>query len=363
MFRRYSAESLRSLTPQRICVIKPSALGDVVQTLPLLPVLKDCYPDAEISWVINKGFANLLEGHPLLAELLIFDRRGTWASWGRLLRQLHARKFDLVFDLQGLLRTGVMTTATRAPIRVGLDTAREGSHRTVNCTIPDSSRNIPAHARNWRLAEVLGYAGWNREIQIPVSETDRSLVHVKLQSLKSPLLAISPGAQWITKRWPIEKYAEVAKRAVEQFGFGICLVGGPNERELCHPLEAQLRECVPGINLVNLAGETSLKQLAAVLERSDLLLTNDSGPMHLAAGLGTPVTGIFLCTDAIRSGPPPGIHELVSTSVDCRASYKKLCPCTGNAHMACMQELDVERVWAGLQNCVKKNDLITRKAA
>ena len=85
---RQTAETLKSLSPRRICIIKPSALGDVVQTLPLLQVLKQCYPEAEISWVINKGFANLLEGHPLIDQLLIFDRRGSWASWGGLLKQL-----------------------------------------------------------------------------------------------------------------------------------------------------------------------------------------------------------------------------------------------------------------------------------
>ena len=120
MSRKIAAEKLSSLEPKRICLIKPSALGDVVQTLPLLPVLKECYPDATISWVINKNFADLLTGHPLIDELLIFDRRGSWSSWWELLKSLRARKFDLVFDLQGLFRTGVMTAATRAPIRVGL---------------------------------------------------------------------------------------------------------------------------------------------------------------------------------------------------------------------------------------------------
>jgi heptosyltransferase-1 len=85
--------------------------------------------------------------------------------------------------------------------------------------------------------------------------------------------------------------------------------------------------------------------------------------MHLAAGLGTPVVGVFLCTDSVRSGPPPGIHELVSTNVECRASYKKQCPCTGEAHLACMRELDVERVWSAFQNCVEKNEIANQKAA
>ena len=357
------AESLRTLNPRRICLIKPSALGDVVQTIPLLPILKQCYPNAEISWVINKGFANLLEGHPLIDELLIFDRRGSWRSWGRLLKQLRSRKFDLVIDLQGLLRTGVMTLATGAKTRVGLETAREGSHLTINCTIPGSSRDVPAHARNWRLAEVLGFESSAKETPINIREEDTQWASQLLSSIREPVLTISPGAQWVTKRWPIEKYVEVAARAVQEQQFGVCLVGGPNEIELCAPLEDQLRNRISGIKLVNVAGQTSLKQLSAILQQTDVMLTNDSGPMHLAAGLGTPVVGVFLCTDTVRSGPPGDQHRLVSTTVECRASYKKLCPCSGEGHLACLQELDVERVWSAFQSCLKHNHLRQSGAA
>jgi len=360
---RQTAETLKSLNPRCICIIKPSALGDVVQTLPLLPVLKQCYPEAEISWVINKGFANLLEGHPLIDQLLIFDRRGSWASWGGLLKQLRSHRFDLVIDLQGLLRTGVMTLATGAKTRVGLETAREGSHLTVNCTIPETTRDVPAHARNWRLAEILGYADHPKQTHLSISEEDQMWVEENLSKISSPVLTVSPGAQWITKRWPIEKYAEVTARAVRKYQLGVCLVGGPNESELCQTLESQIRNLDPQVSLVNLAGQTTLKQLAAVLQRTDLMLTNDSGPMHLAAGLGTPVVGAFLCTDSVRSGPAESHHELVSTTVECRASYKKQCPCTGEAHMACMRELDVERVWSALNRCVTKNQLWQSDAA
>ena len=360
---RNSTESLKSLSPRRICIIKPSALGDIVQTLPLLPILKDCYPDAEISWVINKGFANLLEDHPLIDNLLIFDRRGTWSSWGRLLKQLRASQFDLVIDLQGLLRTGIMTLATGAKTRIGLETAREGSHLTVNGTIPETTRDVPAHARNWRLAELLGYAESPKETKIFISKEDQDWAEETLSDLQRPVLTVSPGAQWITKRWPIEKYAEVAARAVQKYQMGVCLIGGPNERELCDPLESRLRELVPNLSLVNLAGQTTLKQLSAILKRTDLMLTNDSGPMHLAAGLGTPVVGVFLCTDSNRSGPPGSQHALVSTTVECRASYKKQCPCTVKAHMACLEELDVERVWSAFNACVAKNALAQSDAA
>jgi heptosyltransferase I len=352
MFRRMDADRLNQLNPRRICVIKPSALGDIVQSLPILPVLRQCYPDAAISWVINKGFANLLAGHPLLDELLIFDRRGTWSSWGRLLRQLRARKFDLVFDLQGLLRTGVMTWATRAPVRVGLETAREGSRWTTNCILPGTSRQIPAHARNWRVAELLGRGDAPRELTLNWEASDLEWCRDQFSNWSDrPVLAIAPGAQWVTKRWPAEKYAAVAARAISRLGMSICVVGGPDETELAASLEAEIGRLAPDPPVRNLAGQTTLKQLAVVLRSSAMMLSNDSGPLHLAAELGTPSVGVFLCTDPIRSGPPGERHLMVSTGVSCRASYHKQCPLSGTQHMRCLSELDVERVWNAVREC------------
>src|SRR6056297_2148728 len=111
---------INEIDPARILIIKPSALGDVVQSLPLLPVLRERYPEAKIDWVIRSELADLLAGHPQLHQLRIYHRKGTLADAARLLGQLRGARYDLVFDLQGLLRTGVMTLATRAAVRVGL---------------------------------------------------------------------------------------------------------------------------------------------------------------------------------------------------------------------------------------------------
>ena len=257
-----------------------------------------------------------------------------------------------------------MTLATGAKTRVGLETAREGSHLTVNCTIPETTRDVPAHARNWRLAEILGHADHPKETHLSISEEDQMWVEENLSKISSPVLTVSPGAQWITKRWPIEKYAEVTARAVQKYQLGVCLVGGPHESGIVSDAgvtdsEPRSLRCLSSIWLVKQHSNNS----AAVLQRTDLMLTNDSGPMHLAAGLGTPVVGAFLCTDSARSGPAESHHELVSTTVECRASYKKQCPCAGEAHMACMRELDVERVWSALNRCVTKNQLWQSDAA
>lgn len=350
---------INQIEASRICLIKPSALGDVVQTLPILPVLKARFPDAQISWVIRDSFANLLEAHPQIDEVIPFSRRSSVPYWWGFLKDLKKRQFDLVLDLQGLMRTGVMTAATRARWRIGIEAAREGSHLAYNMTIPETSRFVPAYQKYWNVADAFGSGKTSRETRIFISDEDKAWARKTLSAGEQscPTLAIHAGAQWITKRWPPESFAAVGAKAIRHFRCNIVLVGTADERPLTSQIEQLLHKFVPTGRVLNLAGQTSLKQLAAVLMETDYLLTNDSGPMHLAAGLGTPVTGIFTCTSALRSGPPGDQHELVSTNVDCAASYQKRCPKRGPQNLCCMDELEVTRAWQALYR------LITRQSA
>lgn len=368
MFRRLCPSQLVQQTPARICVIKPSALGDVVQSLPLLPVLKARYPGASISWVINRELSDLVAGHPCVDAVLPFDRRGGWRAWSRLLSELKSSQFDLVFDLQGLLRTAMMTLATRAPIRVGLQTAREGSWAAVNCIVSGTGRSVPAYARLWRVAEVLGFGSVPKQTQIVVSNADRDWAESVLAPLPRPVLAVHPGARWETKRWPTESFAALLARGVQAWRCSTIILGSAGERPAAQRLQQQLRDgaisrVTSHAAIVNLAGQTTLKQLAALLARVDVAVSNDSGPMHLAAGLGTPTLGLFTCTSAARSGPEASRHELVSTTVPCAASYCKRCPRRGAAHLACLSELDVDRVWSALQRLAARNGFAERRAA
>lgn len=352
--------NLSSQDVRRIGVIKPSAFGDVVQTLPLLPVLKERFPQAAISWVIRSELADLVAGHPHLDEVVPFQRRGGWPAWRTLLKTLRARRFDLVFDLQGLLRTGVMTWATRAPLRVGLQTAREGSQHACHLLLADSGPLVPASQRYWRVAEALGLGDRNRETLIGIPKRDVRWAETELAKLKGPVLAIHPGARWETKRWPVENFAVIASRAVRRFGFSAVLLGGRDERLTASRLEFDLRRFAPAGRIANLCGESTILQLAALLQRVDVLLTNDSGPMHLAAGLKTPVLGIFTCTNPVRSGPAGDEHELVTTTLPCADCYKKQCPLR-RGRLGCLTEVTTDRVWSAFLRLMRRH--ATRRAA
>lgn len=322
--------------PKRICILKPSALGDVVQTMPILPVLRWRFPNAHFAWVINKELAPLLEGHPDLDEIIPFERKGGVSSWFKLASKLRRSRFDLVLDLQGLLRTGLMAWVTGAKTRLGLETAREGASFFTHALISETNNQVPAHARYWRIAEFLGYPG-EKSTSIPVPESCRQEARALIAKLPRPLLGIHAGARWETKRWPVDRFVEVATKI--QPG-SIVLVGSQSEIPITKELESKLQQSIP---VLNLGGATTLKQLAATLAELDWLLCNDSGPMHLASAMGTKVVGIFTCTDPLRSGPS-GDHLLIQSSVDCAGSYCKTCPKKGQKYLACMDELTSEAV-------------------
>jgi ADP-heptose:LPS heptosyltransferase len=160
----------------------------------------------------------------------------------------------------------------------------------------------------------------------------------------------------VTKRWPIEKFTEIARR----FPGSVVVVGAPGERLA----GAQIVEAVAASKrpALNLAGQTTLKQLACLLRAADLMVSNDSGPMHLAAGLGTPVVGIFTCTSPTLSGPAGTMHELVSTDVSCAAGYHKTCPYRGTGRLACLSDLSTERVWNAVERILSRSRSAARPA-
>ena len=353
-------KKIAKIQVRKICVIKPSAFGDVVQSLPILAAIKEAFPKATISWVINTGLASLIDDHPLIDEVILFNRKDTFSGRKKLFNQLRESKFDLVFDLQGLLRTAIMSYATAAPLRVGLKTAREGAHLACHLIIPDTGKEVPAHRRYWKIAEAIGAGYLKSDSRINIPAQDKIWAQEQLKENKQ-YLAIQAGARWETKRWPVDKFAVTAAKAYRLYGYIPVLVGSPDEQNVSDQFVNLCQKFLPAQPLINLTGKTTLKQLSAILEKSDILLTNDSGPMHLAASLRTPVVGIFSCTCPEKSGPADATHRFVTTNLSCAASYRKRCPYSGKKHMACHEEIEINRVWNALNQSIKiqqdsKND-------
>jgi heptosyltransferase-1 len=335
---------LSAYPAERIALLKPSALGDVIHALPVLTALRRRYPQAHITWMVNQGYAPLLRGHPDLDEVLSFDRRAShhgWRaaarSWLGFLKELRRRRFDLVIDLQGLFRTAIMMAATGAKRRVGLSTAREGATWTYTDIVPVADFNaLHAVERCWRVAEAFGVGDVPKQFRIPIPIEARNWAEQATCGYPRPWLMLGPGARWRTKRWPPEHFAALTRRAAQAFGGTVFLVGGDEETRAA----AAVRRHLSGPSR-DFTGRTTLPRLAALLERADVMLANDTGPLHLAAALGRPVVAPYTCTSVRLNGPYPTENgHAVEAAVRCQGSYLKRC-----RHRVCMAELTPDRLW------------------
>jgi lipopolysaccharide heptosyltransferase I len=349
------ATDLRSLQASNIALIKLSAVGDIVHALPVLGAIRRRFPTARLTWVVNRAYAPLLEGHPYLDGLLLFDRGRAGKSWFNglqcfraTLREIRRARFDLVIDLQGLLRSGIMTWWSGAERRIGLFSAREGARFAYTDLLeaPAGKGLADLHAvdRYWLAAEALGVGDLPRQFVVPIKLEDRAWAEEQLRGRPRPWLAVNLGTRWETKRWPVRHFAELVRRSIHSAGGTAILVGAPAEAQLA----CQFRELFDQ-GVLDLTGKTTLGQLAAVIERAEVVLSNDSGPLHLAAALGRPVVAPFTCTSPVRTGPYGQAEGVAATRLWCAASYLKRC-----SRMDCMTELTPDRLWPLLERHLRQ---------
>jgi heptosyltransferase-1 len=354
--------NLERYPARRIALLKPSALGDIVHSLPVLTALRRRYPHAHITWVVNRAYEPLLAGHPDLDASLPFERGAVRKSvlgaaryYARFLSELRRQRFDLVVDLQGLFRTGLMAAATGARRRVGLAGAREGARwfYTDVVPVPDAA-NVHAVDRYWRVAEALGIGDGPKRFHIPISPEARAWAANQLRGLPRPWLAFGVGSRWLTKRWPPEHFAELARRAHALSGGAIVFVGGGGDET---ELSGRAMDGLRGVPALDLTGRTTLSQLVAVLAAADAMIANDTGPLHLAAALGRPVVAPYTCTKVSLTGPYEAEGGAVETRVWCQGSRLKRC-----VRMECMGELTPDRLWPVLEGVLGRWQSVNRSA-
>ena len=333
----------------RILLIKPSAVGDVTHTLPVLAKLRQRYPSARIDWMLTPGIAELVRHHPALSNVVLFARHEygrSWRSWSSLrgliemVSELRGARYDLVIDLHGQFRSAFFSLATGAPTRIGFDRPRHPVRRAGR----ELPREVYAHAwtgarelswlaythririptldshaidRYLWLGEMLGLAPGPPDLTIPIPpEADAAIERLlrQYEMAHRRIALLTPGTIWETKHWPAQSFAQVANHLLAS-GWGVVLAGSSNDRAICTKVAA----AAPGV--ADLSGRTSVSELAALIQRSGLCVTNDSGPMHLAAALGTPLVSIFGPTDPIWIGPYGRADSVVRVELPCSPCY------------------------------------------
>jgi heptosyltransferase I len=289
----------RPAPPRSVCILRLSALGDTCHVVPVLRTLQSAWPQARFTWVIGRlehQLMGLIEG----VEFIIVDKRAGFAGSRALRARLRAQRFDALLHMQSALRASLLARAVRADLKLGFDRARARELQWLF-----TNRRIASGAREHVLDGLFGFAAalgvrerilrW--DVPWPQSASDYALERVPADR---PTLVISPCSSHPLRNWRAERYAAVADHAAEQHGMRVLLCGGPDplERAMGAAIERAARS-----PLTNTIGRDTLPQLLAVLARATVLVSPDSGPVHMATMVGTPVIGLYAATNPARSGP------------------------------------------------------------
>jgi len=324
-----------AFAPQRVLIIKPSAVGDIVHALPVLPRLRRLWPDARITWMATPGCAGLVQNHPLVDEVILFQRKRLARGWynpfalldlAGMVHELRLRRFDLVIDLQGLLRSASVAMASGAPRRVGFSNAREGAPLFYTDLVDCSMELDHAVERYLKVTAALGCADGIIEFPFAVDEDDRRFIR-ELIPPGTRYAVLAPGTNWATKRWPVERFAALVEPLRERFGLETVVAGAAADRPLTARISARF----------DLTGKTTLRQAVALLERAELVVANDTGPMHIAAALGRPLVAPYGPTGVRRTGPFGRFDSVVRLDLPCSPCYSRTC-----SHHSCMEWLQIE---------------------
>lgn len=285
--------------PESLCLLRTSALGDVSHVVPLVRSVQSHWPTTALTWIVGKLEHKLVGDLPGV-EFVVFDKSKGWDGYRAVRRALAGRRFDALLHMQVALRSNLLSALVRARRRVGYDAerARDLHGLFVNERIP-ARRGEHVLDAIGSFIEPLGLKQTSIEWNIPVPEAAEDFAERHLPG-SDPTLIVSPCSSHALRNWRPERYAAVMDHAAQR-GWRVVLCGGPSayEREFGDAIAKKLAHCTP----IDLIGKDTLKQLLALLRRADLVLTPDSGPMHLANAMGTPVLGLHAASNPHRSGP------------------------------------------------------------
>ena len=326
------------MAPQNILVIKLRYLGDVLLATPTLQALKAAYPTARLTALVNRGTEEILIGNPDVDEIMPLDRGSIVEQW-RFAVTVRRRGFDLVVDLTDGDRAAFLTWISGASVRIGFNAEQRWTGRCYTTVV---HANATAHRIERDLAALtpLNISPIDRIPRLWLSNEDESgaeelLANLAVRSDES-LVVIQPGARYWFKAWPSERFAELADRLIEKFGCQVLVGGSRQEIDLAQLVVKQAKS-----RLISIAGRSPIRTLAALLKRAALFVGNDTGAMHIATAVGTPVVALFGPSNPAEWGPRGGPAEVIYKGLDCRACFHPTCQ---RGEQNCMKLITVDEV-------------------
>jgi lipopolysaccharide heptosyltransferase II len=329
----------------KLLVIKLRAVGDVILSTATLPNLRSAFPGATIDFLVERSCRDVIEGNDRIDNVIVFSKTGM--NGARLLLDLRRAKYDMVIDLFGNPRSALMTFASRARYRVGYDF--RGRSYAYNILVKPRGAEVHNVEFNLDALRRIGVSVTTKSPHFPLAEADREFARSEAEKLGLTgrlVIGFNPGTNRPAERWPAERFAELGALLAGRFGARICVFWGPGEKPLADAIAGRIGDAAVA------APPTSLKQLGAMFERCSLVVSNDTGPMHIAAALGVPTVGIFGPVNPLLQGPwgekarYARKEELSCLGCNC----DKSCP-IGNP---CMTELEAEKVYHVVEELIDR---------
>lgn len=332
--------------PDRILVVLLGAIGDVIRAMPTISRVRRAMPSAHVTWAVEPAAAPLLERHPAIDERVIFRRDLGARAFGTFLAEIRRRRFDLVLDMQRHLKSGIVSRASGAPRRIGFHRAntKEGNWLFSTETIPRQTHFSSKLQQYQAFADHLGLPTVPAEFGLSPSAAEDARADELLAGVRRPFVAAFVGSTWESRWWLPERTGEVLRLLADRLGLAAVLVGAKGREQA---LAGEIRRHAPE-GVIDLVGRTTLRDLIAIFARARAAFGPDSGPMHLAAAVGTPVVSLWGATSPLRSAPF-GCEDLALVGhVACHPCYLRDCP----IGRACMREIDAPGVVAALERAL-----------
>ncbi len=339
----------------RILIVKLSSLGDVLHTLPAARMLREAFPDAHLGWAVESAHSGLLAGQPCLNASYVWNR-GAARGFRQFIGELRAGRWDVAIDFQGLLRSALISRLSGARQVFGHAPTKEHAHWLYHRRVPLATMERHAVERSLDLAaavvERLGgmqpTRGTSRaEFQLYPSSADQQAVDAwwNAQAIREGerLVLLNPHCRKDANRWPVERFTSLARNLMKQPGVRVALVGGAIARDVCDAIATPL-----GDHIARADGALGLLASAELIRRADAFVTGDTGPMHIAAAVGTPIVALFGPANPLRTGPYTDRANVIYKKLSCSPCYARdRCP-LGHAVPACMAEISVAEVHAAV---------------
>jgi lipopolysaccharide heptosyltransferase II len=332
--------------PERVLIVLLGAIGDVVRALPLAQRLRAAWPSARIAWAVEPAAAPIVEGHPALSEVIRFERRTGPRAFAAFLAAVRRSAPDLSLDLQRHLKSGVTSWWSGASVRVGFPwrNSREGNWLFHNRHVAAVEHFSPKVEQFLSFADHLGAAAAPVSFGLGSTPGERTRVGEMLADVRRPFAAFFLGSTWPSRSWfPAPSAALV--RGLAERGVGVALIGGGAERPMADAILAER----PG-PVTDLVGRTTLRHAIGVLEQAAVAVGPDSGPMHIAAAVGTPVVSLWGATSPARSAPHGSEDLVVRGRAPCAPCYLSRCP----IGRPCMESIGAEAVLERLDRALTR---------